>query len=470
MNSPIRHSCSNKMRFYNVFSLSALILCSFFGSCLAINQTLNINLDGIVTYVSKFGFLASGTAQISVLVNVPLLQLAIIGCSDDELNILTDNYDSLSSVCVDLSKIFCTIKFEANFTSSSATTFKQTINETAVLYFYLLDCYGIVGEAVVHLLFVNPGGEQLSSEYIPLPLIFIILCGVWVLFTFLWCVNWIYHRSHGVLLHRVITAFPVSKIIWTGFAIYYWKGLSIQGWQPTIVIVIYYGVFIVSRAIFYGVLLVIARGWGITRDHLGRYKWFVLVTMIAVAICFGLGIVLSGYFLLISFVVYIMLLVLVFRSVNVNLRELSVQLANPDHDPSCDSRYRLYRLFKIIMLAYVTLILCVVMLDILFLQDLMWITILLEESLDVGLFVCIGLKFRLRRINIYYKLPNAQGNIQLTAQQEREVAQQFVDSSGKGVNIEMNNFDSTIDAALVVGAPQNANNVVNRSKTSPTSS
>jgi hypothetical protein len=48
------------------------------------------------------------------------------------------------------------------------------------------------------------------------------------------------------------------------------------GWLPVIVTVIYYGTFIISRMIFYGVLLLIARGWGITKDHLGKHKWFVI--------------------------------------------------------------------------------------------------------------------------------------------------------------------------------------------------
>jgi hypothetical protein len=35
--------------------------------------------------------------------------------------------------------------------------------------------------------------------------------------------------QHVVALHRVITAFPVSKMVWTALAIYYWKTLSLQG-------------------------------------------------------------------------------------------------------------------------------------------------------------------------------------------------------------------------------------------------
>lgn len=47
---------------------------------------------------------------------------------------------------------------------------------------------------------------------------------------------------------------------------------------------------------------------------------------------------------------YILLLVLVFQSANLNLRDLSAQLAIPDHDPSCESRYQLYRYNTLIFL------------------------------------------------------------------------------------------------------------------------
>jgi hypothetical protein len=43
------------------------------GKTFAIDQTVVINVDGIVAYITKFGFLASGTAQIGVFVNVRFL-------------------------------------------------------------------------------------------------------------------------------------------------------------------------------------------------------------------------------------------------------------------------------------------------------------------------------------------------------------------------------------------------------------
>jgi hypothetical protein len=50
------------------------------------------------------------------------------------------------------------------------------------------------------------------------------------------------------------------------------------GWIPLLLLFAYNSAYIISRMIFYGVILLIARGWGITRDHLGKYKWLVVGT------------------------------------------------------------------------------------------------------------------------------------------------------------------------------------------------
>lgn len=137
--------------------------------------------------------------------------------------------------------------------------------------------------------FLNPGNEQLSSGDIPNPKLYIVVTIIWFVLTILWCFNWIKNRKVNVLnflflirifikwkqkswLHRVISLYPITKILQTLVFAIYWGLLSQYGMVNLATVVFYYLFYVLFRVIFYLVLLFIASGWGICFDNLELKK------------------------------------------------------------------------------------------------------------------------------------------------------------------------------------------------------
>jgi hypothetical protein len=53
-------------------------------------------------------------------------------------------------------------------------------------------------------LFVNPNGEQLSTEFLPLPYLYMVAGGLWLIASIFWLSNWmIYKRVSAILISTI---------------------------------------------------------------------------------------------------------------------------------------------------------------------------------------------------------------------------------------------------------------------------
>ena len=59
------------------------------------------------------------------------------------------------------------------------------IGALLIIFFYALQ---------VNFSFFNPDGQQLSSEFVPLPTIYLLFLLFWVILLVMWVTNWILHR------------------------------------------------------------------------------------------------------------------------------------------------------------------------------------------------------------------------------------------------------------------------------------
>jgi len=124
-------------------------------------------------------------------------------------------------------------------------------------------------------------------------------------------------------------------------------------------------------------------------------------------------------------IIYIVIIVTVFRSTNHNLMLLSEQMSHQQgssqvEDPSEDNdqaniiqKHKMFKRFKLIMLGYLIATMSLLLPIVLFFQYFPWVYQMLLEFLQMIMFICIGWTFRLRNVNIYYRLPsneNGTGN------------------------------------------------------------
>lgn len=172
-------------------------------------------------------------------------------------------------------------------------------------------------------IFLNPGGEHLGFPYIPLPKLYIFFTVAWVVLAGLWCFNWIWHRQQRIKLHRVITLFPILKAAVAAYALGYWqhwsnvgmcecawicsekkKGNSLAelyiwyaGSASVGLVLGYWLLYILFKAVFYTVLLLIAKGWRITRDKIGNNKFVIAAIISSLTITLLIGILFTGFFM-----------------------------------------------------------------------------------------------------------------------------------------------------------------------------
>jgi len=307
---------------------------------------------------------------------------------------------------------------------NSTLSLNYTCPATAEYYMYILNCDQAKINLKIDLELMNPGGDHLDFGEIPFPAMYMVLTAMWGVLTALWCYNWIINRTQKVKLHRVISIFPLGKLAYCVIAYAYWKLRQTEGMSNLETTLAYGFAYIGFKTIFYTILLFIASGWGTVKDGFGTDKYFIGTVAIFLTGTLLAGFLLHGLFLLMSFVLYIVIIVMVFRWVARSLLELEVEIRNNPHeyedpnDPrhqantnSARSKEVMFRRFKIIMLAYIGVIMIIVLMEILFLMIYEWVSEMLSELLEMLMFVCIGYTFRLRRANIYYMLPTTDDSV-----------------------------------------------------------
>lgn len=231
--------------------------------------------------------------------------------------------DSLSETCDRLSENPADVcEMSELFTGKLNVTKK--IEKGGMYFFIIGNCYNYstIPEytASVKYELVNPGGEQLSSEEIPYPAMYIVLIVVWILITSIWMMNWIVNRTQHVKLHKVISLLPLFKTFFCAAALYYWKMLSSSGTETKALISIYGSFYIFFELSFYLILLIISSGWGITRDHFhARDKWVLSAIAIVLSASLILSFIFRGYFSVLMLVMYVIIIVIIFRYTNSNI-------------------------------------------------------------------------------------------------------------------------------------------------------
>jgi len=349
------------------------------------------------TPLYTFGFLHEGTINVQVnLEGGDHTGQWLVGCSREDVN----------TIGADICNASCHISLRLD----NSVNYSQTISKYGVYYFDLLTCDRVTLKGQIHMTLLNPDGEHLSYGYIPLPVMYVLLLMVWLVIAVVWVFNWIKYRMQPAKLNRVITLYPLLKCIFAGAAARYWKVDSISGVVPSGTVLFYVLFYIAEEAVFYTILMVIGTGWGINRNNIGFEKYLIGGIITGLVGTRLLGFLLNELFYLLSFIVYVIIIVTVFRFINKNVYELQIEIRNNPRplDDITDQRYRdlisakhKMLVFKVIMLANVASIMMIALFELLFLTDYPWIAEMLREMLEVLMFICVGHSLYLRGYPLY---------------------------------------------------------------------
>jgi len=331
----------------------------------------------------------------------------------DNCNALYNYYPNNQNICTLI------VPFNGSLPYTTELPNNQTLEDFqitsyGVYYLLLANCDKNTLNLQFDMVLKNPNGEQLGFGYIPLPALYTVQLVLWIIAFGAWCFNWIKYRTQNNKLHRIITLFPSTKLIFCVSAVLYWNTFATEG-QSTLGILIFFIVMLIGYiAVMYALLLIIASGWGICRSHLSNDKFAIAGIVVGLIVTQTAGLWLKGFFNLLNFIIYIITIVMIFRYINRNLIDLASGNANlsdseeneatrPVRDTTREKE-RMFKSFKVIMLGYIVLMMVILIVQMLFMYNYPWVTYMLTELLEIMLFICIGWTFRLQNVNIYYRL------------------------------------------------------------------
>jgi hypothetical protein len=155
--------------------------------------------DTLITEVDEFGYLQGGT--LSFLATGPShSNVTISFCTSKEYDILVANaQQDASSVCYG-SEGVC----EISGALLDVSVEEYHVISTNLYYLLLIQCSAQVVDVDINYIFLNPGNEQLSLGYIPLPSLYISLTIIWLFLIFVCCIDWVVNKNYLVIPHGLL--------------------------------------------------------------------------------------------------------------------------------------------------------------------------------------------------------------------------------------------------------------------------
>ncbi len=136
------------------------------------------------------------------------------------------------------------------------------------LTFVLLSCGGTAVRGKASYTILNPGGAHLGTDIAPLPVVYLALLVGWSVVVVLWLYNLCKFRNHNVLLQRALTFVPVVKWAYVLLNTVYYQSGATTGELPSSIFLFSLVVYILYKGAFFSTLLLIAKGWLISRPVL----------------------------------------------------------------------------------------------------------------------------------------------------------------------------------------------------------
>ena len=110
----------------------------------------------------------------------------------------------------------------------------------------------------------------LGVDLAPLPFVYAALVVLWATVVAVWLTNVFKYRRQNVLLQRGLTVVPCAKLLGVVLRAYYFGKGHLTGELPQAALYFFHIVYIIYKGVFFAALLLISKGWLITRPSLEK--------------------------------------------------------------------------------------------------------------------------------------------------------------------------------------------------------
>jgi len=214
-------------------------------------------------------------------------------------------------------------------------------------------------------------------------------------------INFSANRSKVLHIHRFMLAYPLVQLIYTTLSIMYWRSRTKDVETPLWIKPALVAAYAVFKAYLFGLLMVIAKGWSITRKRIAFDECFAVAvaTLVLVASMVAYY-VLEGLFLIALFITYAIALAFMFSGIGRNVRALKAQMLiilQDAIDPRTTPPYHKARAFMRLQTLLTLYVACHLMINMIafFATTYPALQIMASEILDTVLAAWVGYIFRI---------------------------------------------------------------------------
>lgn len=343
-------------------------------------------------------------------------------------------------------------------------------NNTELIAAHANDTF--VAVALLNLTMSAGGSEEEDAidcdTYQYVPLVYLLLVPVWWLLTVLWTWNtYRAHAAHARDLHRLLCWVPIMQFVHAVLSLFHFSGCP---WENTLALVyttFWAVVSILKEPVALLCLLLVSKGWCITRNTLQRREVCfagcnLTLLYAAVSVWLSMQSVLATVPMV---MMYLAMLGDISLSILANLRILKAQLLalrSFGIDPCTTPAHRKYVMFVRLAKFTALYVLCELTIHLSFdgRDSFFWLYVLLHQLMELGIAVGIGYTFRAQPFNVLF---------QQVQQVALELAEQLLPSittveispdvlSGPDLiawrsDLQLNPADASMPATLVVLNP-----------------
>ena len=393
-----------------VLAVLAFLFAIVPASGIIVEKELSIVVDGAtVEVIDTFGFLAGGHADWDIH-SKPLSisglgpHALVLGCKEKDLHhVQLTAMNSCQTSFQNSTALEKCYMFEVPH--QERTQMRVDITSRGWISWGILMCGQGATVLQMEYTLVNPGGEHLGLGYIPLPTTYRTFAAFW---SFLFVVQTYYnlgmHQRSMTALHRLFLGLPIVKILHEVVGMFRWQVVSSYGYLPGWLELMSTSTISLNEAATYFVMVLIAKGWLVTRRVLPVNEAQSCMTVALLLLVLNMA---YRYYKLNNFtffslaITYMVALAIILSSTARNIRELKMQimiLRQADIDPTntpAHTKEAMYRSFQLYLFTFVCTRVFLEMV-MLFLHEHPWIGHMFAELLDLLLCVTVGWIFRLR--------------------------------------------------------------------------
>ncbi|GAM17345.1 hypothetical protein SAMD00019534_005200, partial [Acytostelium subglobosum LB1] len=395
-------------------------------------QDQDITFTGHTYLISRFGFNSGGSFQINATINSPMPMsmsnfnnnnvagstgginfgfITLWVCQDNDYQSLigsSSDSDVESHLCGNPAAGECVVR---NMTIGQSFSYSDTITTSDLYRFILLKCNSSNSvDMTLDYQFINPGGHHLSRGSIQLVSLYlstIILLSILLTFYILYC---LLHRQHVNFIHHVIGFVVLLRLILVMLTYIYYNIADSEGYFNVPIKYMVNLFFSFAESVFFGALLLLSKGWKITRATIsvGETRMIGVIMIMLISVLLFFSFYNDIYYFLSLMILYFFMMPKLFTNFTKNLRKLErhITLArltgNARSSIICNTKKKAFIYLRSAVIVYLGGILLTNSMRIIMVWFLYWTTFCVSEPMTILMLGFLCVTFRPFRSNTIF--------------------------------------------------------------------